>query len=81
MQVEQGPIVFRNRIVSNARRTNRIHCPLEGMKGTRNVSFDKCKSRACGYVRMLTERGVYCTFPSVTLRKLMEEKLKNASNV
>jgi hypothetical protein len=69
MLVEQGPIVFRNRIVCNGRRTNRIGCPLERLKGVGNISFDKCKTRACGHVRMLTERGVYCTFPSSSTRK------------
>lgn len=75
MQVEQGLPFFRSRIVCNGRRTNRITCPLERLKGVGHISFDECKTRACGYVRMVTERGVYCTFPSARLRKLMEENL------
>jgi hypothetical protein len=66
MQVAQtSQIVFRARIMCNGRRTNRISCPLEKLHmGASNVSFDKCKSRTCGYARMVTERGVYCTYPS-----------------
>ena len=69
-------IVFRGRIVSKGRRTNRISCPREWPSGIKHVSFDKCRSRLCGHVRMLTERGVYCTFPSSSMRKRKKERAR-----
>ena len=82
MQVEQGPVVFRNRVICNGRRTNRISCPLEKkLRGVGSISFDKCKTRACGHVRMLTERGVYCTFPSARIRKEVQNGKTDNTNI
>lgn len=70
-------MVFRQRIISNGRRTNRINCPKSlAERNIKVVSFDEC--RDCEFAFAIREAGVDCLYPKTL--KSIEETLNKGRN-